>query len=263
MSDLQHLFQQYIQLREAGHDSPAVVKQLWSQIKVLPDAGKQALKADIRAWERQDQPAPAPPPTPVTPTIRRIAIEPGTEEKDEPELVERFCLHCGRLNRAGEVVCYACGNTIDPYSHDPQHTQVLQLTTGLFYSDEFFGDDFVLLLTLRGDRGGTDDAVFELRPQEFQREIHIGRLAYGSETIPDIDLSEYDAESRGVSRIHLNLFHDPGDSVIRIVDRASANGTFVNGQRLHRNEVRVLRNGDDIRLGRLVLSAKFYTPNFG
>jgi pSer/pThr/pTyr-binding forkhead associated (FHA) protein len=47
------------------------------------------------------------------------------------------------------------------------------------------------------------------------------------------------------------------------VDRASANGTFVNGQRLHRNEVRVLRNGDDIRLGRLVLSAKFYTPNFG
>ena len=264
MSDIQQLFEKYIQLRETGHASQTAVSQLWPQIKQLPDAGKQSLKLDIRIWESRSQPDAASPPVPATPVIHRIAIEPGGKDDDQPELVERFCLHCGRLNRIGEVVCYACGNSLDPASQDPQHTQVLQHTTGLFYSDEFFGDDFVLLLKLRSDGDDNkNDVIYELRPQEFQREIYIGRLAYGSETIPDIDLSLYDAESRGVSRLHLSLFHDPGDSVIRIVDRASANGTFVNGQRLHRNEVRVLRNGDDIRLGRLVLSARFYTPNFG
>ena len=107
------------------------------------------------------------------------------------------------------MVCFACGNSLDPATHDPQHTQVLQYTTGLFYSDEFFGDDFVLLLKLRNDGNDESDVVYELRPQEFQREIHIGRLAYGSETIPDIDLSLYDAESRGVSRLHLTCSMTP------------------------------------------------------
>lgn len=263
MSDVQQLFQQYSRLRQTGHESREAVQQLWPQIKALPDADKQALKARIRQHERQTTAAPTAPPVLVEPSIRRIAIEPSVEMDDEAELVETFCLHCGRLNRSGEMLCYACGRPLDLYPQDPQHTQVLKHTTGLFYSDEFFGDDFVLSLTLRGEGAGKGSAVYELRPQEFEREIHIGRLAYGSEVIPDIDLSQYDAESRGVSRLHLNMFYDPGDLVIRIVDRASANGTFVNGQRLHRNEVRVLRNSDEIRLGRLILTAKFYTPDFG
>jgi pSer/pThr/pTyr-binding forkhead associated (FHA) protein len=38
----------------------------------------------------------------------------------------------------------------------------------------------------------------------------------------------------------------------------SANGTFVNGQRLHPQEVRVLRHGDELRLGRMVFQTLFH-----
>jgi pSer/pThr/pTyr-binding forkhead associated (FHA) protein len=114
-------------------------------------------------------------------------------------------------------------------------------------------------------RGSTDidrNNVYEIRPQT-EGEITIGRWTEDSETVPTIDLSQHRAEERGVSRRHLNVHYDHNDKVLRVVDRGSANGTYVNGQHLHRNEIRVLRNGDELRLGKLVMSVKFYAYEFG
>ena len=42
-----------------------------------------------------------------------------------------------------------------------------------------------------------------------------------------------------------------------IMDRSSANGTYVNGERLIPNDPHVLRDGDEIRLGKLVAHIYF------
>ena len=46
-----------------------------------------------------------------------------------------------------------------------------------------------------------------------------------------------------------------GEDTLTLVDLGSVNGTHLNGQRLVPNQPRVLRDGDEIRLGRLVVVA--------
>jgi pSer/pThr/pTyr-binding forkhead associated (FHA) protein len=151
---------------------------------------------------------------------------------------------------------------LDPNPPTNGITRILQQTTNLFYSDEFFGEDFILSLKVRGSTDYDRNNTYEVRPQT-EGEVTIGRWTEGSEIVPTIDLAAHNAEERGVSRRHLSVHYDSNDKVLRAVDRGSANGTYVNGQHLHRNEIRVLRNGDELRLGRLVMSVKFYTAEYG
>jgi hypothetical protein len=243
-------------------DSKQAIQDMRQYIKPLSDIQKQTLKLRIRTWEDEQAPVTTPAAVAVAeqPLVRRIQVA-APVDSQEPELVDIFCHFCGRLNRAGESMCHACGRLLDLSQQIDQSTRILRQTSQLNYSDEFFGEDFILQLTIRGTQG-FGDYSYEIRPQEVNREISIGRTAYGSVTSPDIDLSDHDAESQGVSRHHLNLFFDPNDHVIGVIDQGSANGSFVNGQRLHRSEVRILRNGDELRLGRMPIYVKFFTYDF-
>jgi len=86
-------------------------------------------------------------------------------------------------------------------------------------------------------------------------ELLIGRRDSATGVAPDLDLSPYGALEKGVSRIHAALRR--GDEVLSIVDLDSSNGTFLNGQRLGSNQPRLLRDGDEIRLGKLVMHIYF------
>ena len=77
----------------------------------------------------------------------------------------------------------------------------------------------------------------------------IGRSAPQLTQRINIDLAPFSAEALGVSRIHAQLRVQ--ENTLAIVDLGSDNGTYVNDQRVFPHEVRVLRNGDEIRLGRL------------
>jgi pSer/pThr/pTyr-binding forkhead associated (FHA) protein len=59
----------------------------------------------------------------------------------------------------------------------------------------------------------------------------------------------------GVSRQHARLKYGPDG--VSIVDLSSTNGTLVNGKIIAPNEPRHIRNGDDIRLGKLAFSVYF------
>jgi hypothetical protein len=266
MYDVEQLCVRYAQRRKRGVDPKDIIQELRPYIKQLSDMQRQTLKLRLRTWENDYMPVPAhaaPPAAPDLvdqPVIRRVYIQSNHEEQ-EPEIVDVICHFCGRLNRVGETMCHACGRLLDPSQQVDQSTRLLTQTTNLFYSDEFFGDDFVLSLKVRGANDIDRNNVYEIRPQDVDREITFGRAAHGNEV--DIDLNEHDAEARGVSRCHLSLFYDSVDHVIRVSDRGSANGTFVNGQRINRNEVRMLRNGDELRLGKLVMTVTFYTYDFG
>ena len=86
-------------------------------------------------------------------------------------------------------------------------------------------------------------------------ETTIGRTSQQSTVQPDVDLSVFDAENLGVSRLHVTLRRH--EDTITVIDLNSRNATFINGQRLHPQEVRVLRDGDEIRLGKLTMKVAF------
>ena len=61
----------------------------------------------------------------------------------------------------------------------------------------------------------------------------------------------------GVSRTHASIRLQ--DKVLNLSDRGSSNGTFLNGNRLTAHHPYPLRDGDEIRLGQMLLKIYFQT----
>ncbi len=112
-----------------------------------------------------------------------------------------------------------------------------------------FGDRTNLVLKVRGAK---EAFVYDANSIE---ELVLGRRDPDSNEIPDIDLEPYDAQDKGVSRRHIVIVKR--DGALNIVDLGSHNGSYLNGQRLVPNQPRILRDGDDLRLGHLVLHVSF------
>jgi pSer/pThr/pTyr-binding forkhead associated (FHA) protein len=72
---------------------------------------------------------------------------------------------------------------------------------------------------------------------------------------PDFDLTPFGALENGVSRMHATI--ERSEDTLTIMDMGSANGTHLNGQKLVPNQPRILRDGDEIRLGKLVAHIYF------
>ncbi len=83
----------------------------------------------------------------------------------------------------------------------------------------------------------------------------IGRYDSQRGEVPEVDLAPFNAIDLGVSRQHARLtVHE--DSLY-ITDLGSANATYLNGLRLTPHQPRILRDSDEIRLGRLKLQVTF------
>lgn len=86
-------------------------------------------------------------------------------------------------------------------------------------------------------------------------EIIIGRKDPTTGHIPHVDLDLHDGLNKGVSRRHAAIVRS--DGALKLLDLGTPNGTFLNGQKLVPQQPRVLRDGDDIRLGHLVVRVSF------
>lgn len=84
--------------------------------------------------------------------------------------------------------------------------------------------------------------------------IILGREDPVSGVFPDIDLDPYGAQEEGVGRRHAQLVMRGGE--ICIEDLESVNGTVVNRQRLVPRQPHPIQDGDEIRLGKLVMIYK-------
>lgn len=71
----------------------------------------------------------------------------------------------------------------------------------------------------------------------------------------ELDLTQYGAVDRGVSREHCNLYFE--NDTIFITDFSSTNGTFINGVKLSPHVPQQLRKGDELMLGRLIIQVLF------
>ncbi|NCC33563.1 MAG: FHA domain-containing protein [Chloroflexia bacterium] len=83
-------------------------------------------------------------------------------------------------------------------------------------------------------------------------EAIIGRADPVSNFFPDLDLTPYGAVEHGVGRRHARIFVHANQ--IYLEDLDSTNGTFRNNARLTPRQPVPLINGDELRLGRLVVT---------
>lgn len=176
--------------------------------------------------------------------IRRI--QPGEKSITQPVTVE--CPNCHKANQPGTLHCYSCGTLLLKAPPPPGATQPLAPGTPTVDS-AFFGEKWVLSLKVQG----AGDAM---RVQPRQSDTILGRRSLDSVMVPDVDLSPYGASEKGVSRLHASVRRQ--EQTLVLSDLGSINHTYLNGQLLHVHEVRVLHDGDEIRLGRLVINAYFH-----
>ncbi len=85
--------------------------------------------------------------------------------------------------------------------------------------------------------------------------VTLGRYDPETGTAPDVDLTPFGAEDLGVSRRHARI--DIHEDALRITDLGSANATYLNGLRLTAHQPRILRDGDEVRLGHLKMQVTF------
>lgn len=96
-----------------------------------------------------------------------------------------------------------------------------------------------------------DGKTFDLAGKS---EIVIGREDPVSNIYPDVDLTPHGGEEGGVSRMHAKIFLQGSQYMIE--DENSTNFTFVNKQKLAPKTPTPINDGDEIRLGRVVLKFK-------
>jgi hypothetical protein len=162
----------------------------------------------------------------------------------------KSCPHCAHNNLEGIFFCEECGEVLfGEYAKATATKRINQTTQGLVGKNTWGTARFSLkasvILHIRDA-----DTPLVLEPAE---ETTLGRS--DAVTRPGLDLSPYGAQEKGVSRMHAAIRR--GEETLTLVDLGSSNGTHLNGQRLTPNQPRVLRDGDEIRLGHLVCHIYF------
>lgn len=157
------------------------------------------------------------------------------------------CKSCGELNEYEAQICVKCGSLID--DEDRRRTRTFgdadyEEGTGKWGSARITSRTNLVL----GIEGETRSLVFKALEIE---ELVLGRSDPKTGDKPEVDLTDYGAMNKGVSRKHAVIQRKDGS--LYIIDQKSANGTYLNGQKLFEYQERVLRDSDDVRLGHLTI----------
>ncbi|MBC7869275.1 MAG: FHA domain-containing protein [Chitinophagaceae bacterium] len=163
----------------------------------------------------------------------------------------RNCPNCGTKNREGTLFCEECGQDLRERNLTVPTRQLEELPRDLAsratWGTASFGHQSHVIVHIR-------DASEPVTLQLQDRTI-VGRKDDTSVRQPDFDLTPFGALEKGVSRIHAII--ERSDDTLTLVDMGSSNGTHLNGQRLIPDQPRVLRDGDEVRFGKLVAHIYF------
>jgi hypothetical protein len=272
MSSSKAVLDLYIQLRTENLPANAALEFLRGDIQALDSDERAALVKRVKRWEDSHRPdetvgfesfaetptSPKPilkplaapkvsPPTPAYPPPKPKTGSIGNKQKDMAS-----CPQCGRMNAAAEVLCFNCGAIMNQATLGVETVHFGQ--SGSMGDTTFFSAESTLVLVVR-----STNFTFRVMPQKFSHAPVVGRSDNAS-FVPDLDLSDQNAAELGVSRMHIELQYDRKENTLTLVDMKSSNGTFINGLRVYPQERRVLRHGDELRLGRLVMHVYFQHP---
>ncbi|MGJ3240429.1 MAG: FHA domain-containing protein [Anaerolineae bacterium] len=164
------------------------------------------------------------------------------------------CTNCGESNREGMLFCEICGYsltaaiqghaTIPTRRIDNEAEDSIAKAT---WGAARFKEGSSIVIHVRD----SDNPV----TVEPAKRVIFGRSDQNSTVKPDVDFAPYGAIEKGVSRQHAAL--EVNEDTLMLLDVGSSNGTYLNGQRLLPNQPRVLRDGDEVRLGKLVAHIYF------
>jgi hypothetical protein len=164
----------------------------------------------------------------------------------------KICPHCAHSNLEGVFYCEECGEVLfGEYAKAAATKKINQATQGLVGKNTWGTARFSMRASVILHIRDAEQPIM-LEPAD---ETTLGRADLTSGSRPGLDLTPYGAQEKGVSRLHAAIRR--GEETLTLVDLGSANGTHLNGQRLTANQPRVLRDGDEIRLGQLVCHIYF------
>jgi len=161
------------------------------------------------------------------------------------------CPSCGRKHRPGTLFCSECGvylPTGGPLRTEPLPEEELPVSRANPWASEPVeepSEPSPVPLCIKVQSTGREIQL------PATAEVHIGRLDAAHGIFPDLDLSPDGGLEGGVSRHHCKI-HQRGSSYL-VEDVGSANGTFLDGQRLTPYLPHVLKDGDELQLGRIKL----------
>jgi hypothetical protein len=168
------------------------------------------------------------------------------------------CPACGFGLRPGTLFCSECGVYLPPEGPLPteplpeeelpksqvgpealvdKHDDVESLETAMA----------LCIVIVRSNR----QALFLLPIDE----ISLGRRDASYSVFPDLDLTPDGGLAEGVSRKHAKIYQRGNRFLVE--DVGSANGTYLNNQRITPNLPYVLQEGDMLQLGRLQIVVEF------
>ena len=156
------------------------------------------------------------------------------------------CPSCGSVNPAGESFCSNCGANLNtPAAAQPVMAAAPDaMAAPVSSAPAAAGAQAKMLVE-------SDNTTFDLAGKS---DILIGREDAVSNIFPDVDLTPHSGEEGGVGRRHARIVYSGGQYMIE--DLNSINFTFVNKQKIAPRTPTALRDGDEIRLGRVVLRFK-------
>jgi hypothetical protein len=175
-------------------------------------------------------------------------LQPNPEEPISGDVTAAsMCPLCGQLYRPGELVCPNCGLAFSPRGK----TRLIELAD--------IAPNPVNRRLYAGLVTGPKPVTFEIEGQRMAlpiaEQVVIGRCTGAEGAQPDVDLSPFAADEKGVSRCHIRIIHK--GALIYISDLGSLNGTWLNGFGVPPHNERLLRDGDRLRLGRLEVKVTF------
>ena len=172
------------------------------------------------------------------------------------------CPVCRHEEYEGTLYCSECGNQL--WTGTPRADEADGSTTQRFGSQELTDE-------LKAAPGPRDTAApwtaaptqIIVRVQGRAQPIHLqGRAEYRvgrrdpkAGNTPELDLAPFKGLELGVSREHALL--KQSSRAVTLTDLGSTNGTALNGVRLKPNSPQALRDGDEVRLGKLTLRVFF------
>ena len=256
------LFREYVGHRNFGWGEIDALELVRTSLEALPTEAQRKLVALIDAYEKDAKAVGGKGNVPLaTDDIHALLpaemIDPDGSTSGSPESAgkrlhsdeaQTTCPKCGMRNKTSDVLCTRCGffiqKSLKPFKTVRLHEAASQK------AGEYFDASAQLVLHLRH----INERLY-VRPQDHEQPLVMGRS--DENTQPDIDLATLKSLNHGVSRRHLAIGYDAGHHVITACDLNSSNGSFINGQRLFPKEVRILRDNDELRLGKLLVGVYF------
>ena len=153
------------------------------------------------------------------------------------------CPFCNATFPDNTLFCEECGSFIAP-SGQPAVDVRPEQPAG--EGDRAYGERSKYRTVVLAIQGG---GRFEL---PLSAEIVLGRLDASRAIFPDVDLTAEGGLEQGISRRHARITRH--DDEVYIEDLNSLNGTFLNANRLVAELPYPVKEGDQIQLGKLVMT---------